>query len=75
MSSGVDRFEEGITLMAEYGDYGAGFNRTGRIEGGIDTLLSKKEWGVYDEPGKVFQDQEGVFGDVSWVDWETVYEK
>ncbi|KAJ6114977.1 Pectinesterase catalytic [Penicillium sp. IBT 16267x] len=72
ISSGVDRFEKGITLMAEYQAYGPGFNRTARIEGGIDTLLTKSGYKAYSTPALVFQDQEGVFGDVSWIDWETV---
>ncbi|KAJ5548811.1 Pectinesterase catalytic [Penicillium frequentans] len=72
ISSGVDRFEEGITLMAEYKAYGPGFNRTARIEGGIDTLLTKNGYKEYSTPALVFQDQEGTFGDVSWIDWETV---
>ncbi|KAJ5652352.1 Pectinesterase catalytic [Penicillium longicatenatum] len=72
ISSGVDRFEVGITLMAEYQAYGPGFNRTARIEGGIDTLLMKSGYKEYSTPALVFQDQEGVFGDVSWIDWETV---
>jgi pectinesterase len=42
--SGVARFQKGITLMAEYAVSGAGFNRTGRIEGGVTTLLDKSDW-------------------------------
>ncbi|KAJ5772207.1 Pectin methylesterase [Penicillium odoratum] len=72
ISSGVDRFEEGITLMAEYQAYGPGFNRTARVEGAIDTLLTKSEYEKYSTPELVFQNQKGVFGDVSWIDWETV---
>lgn len=58
--------------MAEYQAYGPGFNRTARIEGGIDTLLTKSAYKEYSTPELVFQDQEGAFGDVSWIDWETV---
>ncbi|KAJ6032252.1 Pectinesterase catalytic [Penicillium herquei] len=72
VSDGVDRFEEGITVMAEYDAYGPGFNKTARIDGGIDTLLTKKTYQTYSSPELVFQDQEGKFGDVSWIDWETV---
>ncbi|KAJ5918395.1 Pectinesterase catalytic [Penicillium verhagenii] len=72
ISSGVDRYEAGITLMAEYKAYGPGFNLTGRIDGDIDTLLTKSEYAKYSTPALVFQDQAGTFGDVSWIDWETV---
>jgi pectinesterase len=70
--SGVERYEKGITLMAEYKTYGPGFNATGRLEGNVTTILNKKGYEPYSEPKKVFQNQEGVFGDVSWIDWETV---
>lgn len=70
--SGVGRYEKGVTLMAEYKTYGPGFNATGRRDGNVTTLLDKRGYEAYSEPKKVFQDQEGAFGDVSWIDWETV---
>jgi pectinesterase len=70
--SGVARFEEGVTLMAEYQAYGPGFNATGRAEGGVTTVLKKKAYEAYSTPQKVFQNQEGVFGDTKWIDWDTV---
>ncbi|KAJ5119016.1 hypothetical protein N7448_010725 [Penicillium atrosanguineum] len=70
--SGVGRYEQGITLMAEYKTYGPGFNATGRRVGNVTTVLDKKGYAPYSEPKKVFQNQKGVFGDVSWIDWETV---
>lgn len=69
---GVARYEAGVTLMAEYRAYGPGFNATGRRVGGIDTVLTATAYEKYDEPRKVFQNQKGVFGDVQWIDWETV---
>ncbi|KAJ5469613.1 hypothetical protein N7539_009231 [Penicillium diatomitis] len=69
--SGVGRYEKGVTLMAEYNDDGPGFNRTGRIESSVSTVLDRKGYEPFDEPRKVFQDPKGRFGDVSWIDWET----
>lgn len=72
---GVARYQEGVTLQAEYKSYGPGFNKTGRIEGAVTTLLGTKEWKSFSEPKKVFQDQEGVFGNVQWIDWDVVHSK
>lgn len=71
--SGVARYKAGTTLMAEYKTFGPGFNKTGRVDGGVTTVLGKKEWEPYSEPRKVFQNPEGVFGDVQWIDWEVVH--
>lgn len=71
--SGAARYEKGTTLMAEYRTFGPGFNRTGRLDGGVDTLLDAKGYECYSTPGRVFQNQEGVFGDDGWIDWETVH--
>ncbi|CEJ56986.1 Putative Carbohydrate esterase family 8 protein [Penicillium brasilianum] len=70
--SGVARYEKNVTLMAEYDIRGPGFNATGRADGNVTTVLNKKGFEPYSEPRKVFQNQEGVFGDVAWIDWETV---
>jgi pectinesterase len=70
--SGVARYEEGVTLMAEYRAYGPGFDATGRRDGNVTTVLDRRGYEGYREPKRVFQDQEGVFGDVGWIDWETV---
>ncbi|KAJ5594411.1 Pectinesterase catalytic [Penicillium hispanicum] len=72
LDNGVARYEPGVTLMAEYKANGPGFNATGRVAGGIDTLLSAKAYEAYSSPQKVFQDQTGALGDVQWIDWETV---
>ncbi|KAJ5780385.1 hypothetical protein N7457_005545 [Penicillium paradoxum] len=69
--SGVSRFEEGVTLMAEYRSYGPGFNATGRV-GGVTTVLERETWEMYNHPQKVFQDSDGQFGNTKWIDWETV---
>ncbi|KAJ5153050.1 uncharacterized protein N7482_009528 [Penicillium canariense] len=70
--SGVARYENNVTLMAEYQVYGPGFNATGRVDGGVTTVLGKNGFEPYSEPRKVFQNADGVFGDVRWIDWETV---
>jgi pectinesterase len=62
---GASRFEEGVTLMAEYRVYGPGVNETGRVEGGVTSVLGREEWEMYSTPQK-------VFGDTEWVDWEVV---
>ncbi|KAF3390558.1 Pectinesterase A [Penicillium rolfsii] len=73
--SGVARYEKNVTLMAEYRVYGPGFNATGRAAGNVTTILDRDGFEPYSEPRKVFQNQEGVFGDVEWIDWETVAAK
>ncbi|CAG8025864.1 unnamed protein product [Penicillium olsonii] len=70
--SGVARFEKGVTLMAEYGAFGPGFNASGRVAGGVTTVLDKKAYEPYSTPQKVFQNQAGVFGNTKWIDWDTV---
>lgn len=73
--SGVARYEKNVTLMAEYRVSGPGFNATGRAAGNVTTVLDRDGFEPYSEPRKVFQNQEGVFGDVQWIDWETVAAK
>lgn len=62
---GVGRFEKGVTLMAEYRAFGPGVNETARVEGGVTSVLGRKEWEPYSTPQK-------VFGDTEWVDWGIV---
>lgn len=57
------------TTQAEYRDYGPGFNVTGRKEAMFDVQLSEKQFERYSTPAKVFQDPEGRFGNVGWIDW------
>ncbi|KAJ5245639.1 hypothetical protein N7489_005735 [Penicillium chrysogenum] len=64
---GVSRFEEGVTLMAEYRVHGPGVNETARVEGGVTSVLGQEEWEMYSTPQK-------VFGDTEWIDWEVVKE-
>ncbi|KAJ5154667.1 Pectinesterase catalytic [Penicillium coprophilum] len=59
---GVGRFEKGVTLMAEYRAFGPGYNKTGRVEGGVTDVLGWEGYEVYSAPQKVFED-------TKWVDW------
>jgi pectin methylesterase-like acyl-CoA thioesterase len=59
------------TLMAEYGDFGPGWNASGRSEGGVTRVLGKTEWERYSSPNKVFQFfKSGRTGNDKWVDWD-----
>ncbi|KAJ5162271.1 hypothetical protein N7492_007663 [Penicillium capsulatum] len=40
--------------------------------GDVTTVMDAKAFAPYREPAGVFQGPEGRFGDVSWIDWETV---
>ncbi|PCH34538.1 carbohydrate esterase family 8 protein [Wolfiporia cocos MD-104 SS10] len=58
------------TTMAEYGDFGPGFNLTGRIEGNITLLMTEEEYEPYDRVEKVFQFPfNGTYGNVAWIDF------
>ncbi|KGO75454.1 Pectinesterase, catalytic [Penicillium italicum] len=65
VGGGPGRFEEGVTLMAEYRVYGPGFNETARVEGGFTSVLGWEGFEAYSTPQK-------VFGDTEWVDWGVV---
>lgn len=56
--------------MAEYKDYGPGFNLTGRLEASNITIeLTPQEYAPYSSPAKVFQYPfSGVFGNIGWID-------
>ncbi|KAI6873217.1 pectin methylesterase [Hortaea werneckii] len=59
------------TTMAEYKDYGPGFNLTGRLEWSNVTIeMTPEEYAPYSSPAKVFQYPfSGKFGNVRWIDW------
>ncbi|KAF2153825.1 carbohydrate esterase family 8 protein [Myriangium duriaei CBS 260.36] len=55
--------------MAEYHDYGAGFNLTGRLAANITKLLTPAQYAPYDTPAKVFEYPfTGKFGNTAWID-------
>lgn len=70
VNKGVENYTPGVTLQAEFESYGPGWNETGRVVGGWDTILNQTVWKEYDEPAKVFQFGYvgGGFGYVDWID-------
>ncbi|TFY56902.1 hypothetical protein EVJ58_g7348 [Rhodofomes roseus] len=59
------------TTMAEYEDFGPGFNLTGRAEGNVTLLMTEEEYEPYSNVEKVFQyPPSGDFGNVGWIDFE-----
>ncbi|TKA59659.1 hypothetical protein B0A55_12530 [Friedmanniomyces simplex] len=57
------------TTMAEYKDFGPGFNLTGRLEASNTTIeMTPEQYSLYDIPAKVFQCPSGEFGNVAWID-------
>lgn len=58
------------TTMAEYHDYGPGFNATARaLAANVTKELTKKQYAPYSSPKKVFQFPfEGRFGNTAWID-------
>lgn len=58
------------TTMAEYHDYGPGFNLTGRLENAnITKLLTPAQYAPYSTLEKVFQYPfSGKFGNTGWID-------
>ncbi|KAF3391458.1 putative pectinesterase A [Penicillium rolfsii] len=56
------------TLMAEYKDFGPGFNITGRLQYNYTILLDDKGWEPYSSPRKVFLTPSGETGQTSWID-------
>ena len=57
--------------MAEYKDYGPGFNLTARLaNANITKELTTAQWEQYDSPHKVFQYIDGRYGNDKWVDYD-----
>jgi hypothetical protein len=55
--------------MAEYKDYGPGWNATGRAVGNVTLVMNEDRYEPYSSPEKVFQYPfEGRFGNVKWID-------
>ncbi|KAF2244291.1 carbohydrate esterase family 8 protein [Trematosphaeria pertusa] len=68
--SATDPRVSNYTFMAEYADFGPGWNLTGRLEGNVTRVLGESEWEMFDGPGKVFQYfRSGRAGNTGWVDW------
>ena len=61
------------TFMAEYRDYGPGFNLTARLTLGANVTkeLNEEQWAPYSSPAEVFQFwPDGGFGNTAWIDFE-----
>ncbi|KAH7066289.1 pectin methylesterase [Paraphoma chrysanthemicola] len=57
------------TTMAEYKDYGPGWNATGRAAANITIVMDTKQYEPYSTLEKVFQHPfNGKFGNVAWID-------
>ena len=59
--------------MAEYKDYGPGWNATGRAAGNVTIVMTDAEYAPYSTLEKVFQEPfTGKFGNTKWIDRKPV---
>jgi pectin methylesterase-like acyl-CoA thioesterase len=57
------------TTMAEYKDFGPGWNLTGRVEANVTIVMTDEEYAPYSTLEKVFQFPfSGKFGNTKWID-------
>jgi hypothetical protein len=57
------------TTMAEYKDFGPGWNATGRVVANLTIVMNKKQYEPYSTLDKVFQHPfDGRFGNTGWID-------
>lgn len=57
------------TTMAEYNNYGPGWNATGRAQANITVVMDNKKYAPYSSLEKVFQYPfSGEFGNTAWID-------
>jgi pectinesterase len=59
-----------LTIMAEYADFGPGFNLAGRIAGRVAIEFDEDQVKKYDGPKDVFMDEKGQQPYVQWIDKE-----
>ncbi len=57
------------TVQAEYMNTGPGYNATGRALAKFETIMTTAQYAPYSSPQKVFQTQNGTFGNVGWIDF------
>jgi hypothetical protein len=70
VSGGVDRYTPGVTLQAEYQNYGPGWNLTARLTSKFDTILDQSGWAAYSSPARVFLDPvTGAPENDKWIDY------
>ncbi|THZ11915.1 pectin methylesterase [Aureobasidium pullulans] len=71
--SATDPRVNGNTTMAEYKDYGPGWNATGRAAGNVTIVMTDAEYAPYSTLEKVFQEPfTGKFGNTKWIDRKPV---
>jgi hypothetical protein len=57
------------TTMAEYKDYGPGWNATGRAVGNVTVVMNDQQYEPYSTLEKVFQYPfNGTLGNTAWID-------
>jgi hypothetical protein len=57
------------TTMAEYKDYGPGWNATARMASNISIVMTAKQYEPYAKVERVFQyPNSGRFGNIGWID-------
>lgn len=57
------------TTMAEYKDFGPGWNETARVASKVSIVMDSKQYEPYSTPEKVFQYPfSGKFGNTDWID-------
>lgn len=66
-SSGTPRVDNN-TFMATWNDTGPGYNKTAEELSNITKVLSDDEVAAYRYPVDVFQDQNGTFPNIAWID-------
>jgi hypothetical protein len=67
--STTDHRFNNYTLMAEYKDYGQGFNLTARLAAAnLTKELTTAQFEQYSSPEKVFQYRDGSYGNTGWID-------
>ena len=68
--SSTDPRVDNYTFMAEYRDYGPGFNLTARLaNANVTKELTAAQFEPYSSPEKVFQYPNGTFGNSAWIDY------
>jgi pectin methylesterase-like acyl-CoA thioesterase len=57
------------TTMAEYMDYGPGYNETARLASNVTIVMNRKQYEPYSTLDKIFQfPNSGKFGNTGWID-------
>jgi len=60
---------DNTTFQLEFQNFGPGFNATARAKSLFDVQLTPAEFADFSSPAKVFQTEDGKFGNVGWIDF------